>query len=809
MIDVLGDPSGTPQRRQGDPYGAGHRLFAALGGDALWRLLDASDDGLLLLECDDAAADIPWEYAATAARRFLACDYAMLRLEPRPARLSNPDAPPRLLVICADPLLYPDGALPAFALDFERELAALRRALESSPRALTARRVPPTPAELRAALAGGPSLLHFSCHGRLVEVQEADGSMRQDVMLALENEYGELQPLLGRDLVRAAPRGSLRLALLSACQSAPLARALVRDGVPVALGMQHNFPDPLSDELVAAFYRYLCSGNDVAEAVRQARLTLAEAHPAMMGLLVAYACRAAWSALPLPDGAPDCDLALPARLSLPENVMPPVGGLLGRNRELAALARALDESAAATVVGAGGMGKTALAATFARRFGWRFRRVAGVSFAGAPVDETRVCRELIERLAGPQALPTALEGGNQEGLAFRLRATLTALIQPGDLLIFDNYESVLTPDPGSEAAAEAVARLPWLLLDRGARLLLTSRAHPAGLPGERLIPDRNGMSGLAREAAADLFLQHCPKARDGRDAVTHQRIAARVAEETEGYPIAVQLLAAAYDAYDGDPQRFLEEWPRMLAEATARTPDPRHARFAAAVEFSLRPLAPEERERLLTLARLDFPFFAEAAALLWDLPTDSDGAPTGEALETARRVLGDFTRRSLLQIEGYFSDDEGNLTDQPATYRFQPALRQELLRRSDPGAPMPAGYAAYGAWLARRAYGELGRSPALANLVYRSIPALEAATRTLAGDARLWHLRRLASFRQYFGVLDRAREEPEGALDATAPGTAARSALLHKLAYIYRVQGELERALALYQESLAIHEALK
>lgn len=170
----------------------------------------------------------------------------------------------------------------------------------------------------------------------------------------------------------------------------------MRDGVPLALGMQHDFPDALSDELAAAFYRYLASGNDVAEAVRQARLSLAEAHPAMMGLLVAYTCQdaQAWSALPLPVGRPDCDLTLPARLNLPENVAPPVGGLLGRNHELAALARALGEGPVATVVGAGGIGKTTLAAAFARRFGWRFRRVVGVSFAGAPVDEVRVCREL-------------------------------------------------------------------------------------------------------------------------------------------------------------------------------------------------------------------------------------------------------------------------------------------------------------------------------------------------------------------------------------------------------------------------------
>lgn len=169
-------------------------------------------------------------------------------------------------------------------------------------------------------------------------------------------------------------------------------------------------------------------------------------------------------------------------------------------------------------------------------------------------------------------------------------------------MIFDNYESVLTPDPGVETSA-AVTRLPWLALDKGARLLLTSRVRPAGLP-----PDLKGMKGLANNAAADLFLYHSPKARQGQDMATRRWIAEQVAEATEGYPLAVLLLAAAYDAYHLDPRRFLAEWPRMLAEVQARTLDPRHARFAVAVEFSLRPLTPEEGERLLALARLDFPF---------------------------------------------------------------------------------------------------------------------------------------------------------------------------------------------------------
>ena len=73
--------------------------------------------------------------------------------------------------------------------------------------------------------------------------------------------------------------GVLRLVVLSACETAlgdaaNLARALVRGGVPAALGMHGNFPDAESDDLAASLYRFLLAGQPLAHAVRQGSLNL-------------------------------------------------------------------------------------------------------------------------------------------------------------------------------------------------------------------------------------------------------------------------------------------------------------------------------------------------------------------------------------------------------------------------------------------------------------------------------------------------------------------------------------------------------
>jgi hypothetical protein len=725
----------TVERLHADPLRQGRALYTALGGDALRARLDASGDPLLLLECDDAAAEVAWEYAASNAS-LLACDYAALRVVPRRPLPPN-QRRPRLLALCADPLEPP----PRYRLNFQAEMRALERALNASGRVLTARRVAPVQERLFDAFADGPVLLHLSCHGTTVPVKDDAGDF-VDAALQLEDARGRSRVLMGRDLLRRAPRGALRLVVLSACQTAPLARALVQGGVPAALGMQHNFPDPQSDELAAGFWRFLAAGWDLGEAVRQARGAVFAEDPGAAGMLVAYACEDAWGAvfpaldahpqesirvslrrllvegfnerelrqlcddigldaedlrddtrpelarelvawcerrgrlaellvrcraqrphLPWPDaampaqadwhlagGTPDIRLGPPGDLRLPSNLVPPAH-VLGRDAELLALARLYDERVpAVTVAGTGGMGKTTLAGAFVQRFGWRFRRVLGHTFATSPVDVVDVCRSLMDRLGRAEA------SDGQERTAEQWQELVLHAVEPDDLVVFDNYESVLAPavrDAPTEAEtrqlervirahAGAIQRLVRGLADRGVPLLLTSRERPAGLPGERLFPPSGALDGLEPDPAAELFVTLSTRARtteagtaEGRNALEqqHRRVAAEAARVTEGYPLALALLAGAYDAEDSDAERFLANWPAMLENARGRGLAAHHVTFAAAMERSLATLSKEQIERLLALRPFDFPFFAEAAAFLWGLAENAstNNTQTGEA----------------------------------------------------------------------------------------------------------------------------------------------------------------------------------
>jgi tetratricopeptide (TPR) repeat protein len=848
-----------------DPLRQGRVLYAALGGDALRARLDASDDQLLLLECDDQTAAIPWEYAASDAA-LLACDYRVLRVVPRRSLPMNP-RPPRLLALCADPLEPP----PPYRLNFGAEMRALAAALQASGRAITARRVAPVQEKLFDALADGPALLHLSCHGTTVAVKDDAGGFT-DAALLLEDARGRSRTLMGRDLLRRTPRGALRLAVLSACQTAPLARALAQGGVPAALGMQHNLPDPQSHELAAQFYRFLVAGSDLAEAVRQARGTVFDEDAGAAGMLVAYVCEDAWGALEFSEGMPNVLLGPPGDIRLPSNLVPPAH-VLGRDAELGALAALYDQGVpAVTVAGTGGMGKTTLAGAFVQRFGWRFRRVLGHSFATSPVDLVDVCRSLMDRMGRSEATD------GQERSAEQWRELVLRAVQADDLVVFDNYESVLAPAVrDAQTQADAIQRLLRGLVERGVPLLLTSRERPAGLPGEQLYPPDGSLDGLKPHPAAELFRTLSSRARDTEAdtaerrralELQHRRVAREAARLTEGHPLALALLAGAYDAEDADADAFLAAWPAMLERARGRGLAPYHVTFAAAVARSLATLDMEQIERLLALRAFDFPFFAEAAVFLWDLSRDltdisvdtkrvaikqelmpdtvlvenkfaqankrsrTDGSrgqarrlteitPDQDELITkantspdtisavtandsvwiARRNLALLARRNL--IEGLFAE-----TDSPATYRLHPVVRAELCRLAGDDGKAQPGYAAYGAWLARRAYGEINKSAPLAQLVQQSFDVLDAATNTLVGYERLSHIRRVAWLRVQFGDLNTALNELRDALNDAPTDSSVWSSLAFELANVLVTRGELEQAISLYEQVLAAQEAL-
>lgn len=108
-----------------------------------------------------------------------------------------------------------------------------------------------------------PQVVHFSGHG--------DAGT-----LVLVGAGGGPHPVSADALVRLfrAAGGGVRLVVLSACNSAPVARALAQV-VDCAVGMDGEMPDESALAFNAAFYRALAFGRSVREAFEQGKAAVA------------------------------------------------------------------------------------------------------------------------------------------------------------------------------------------------------------------------------------------------------------------------------------------------------------------------------------------------------------------------------------------------------------------------------------------------------------------------------------------------------------------------------------------------------
>jgi hypothetical protein len=109
----------------------------------------------------------------------------------------------------------------------------------------------------QALLEKRPHILHFSGHGTT------------DNSILLENESGD-EVAVDKDtlvgLLRIL-RDNLRLVVLNACSSEPIAEAITQV-VDCAIGMQQPITDVASIEFAAAFYRAIGFGRSLGEAYR-------------------------------------------------------------------------------------------------------------------------------------------------------------------------------------------------------------------------------------------------------------------------------------------------------------------------------------------------------------------------------------------------------------------------------------------------------------------------------------------------------------------------------------------------------------
>jgi hypothetical protein len=255
----------------------GSALFQALFPMKVMRIYVAAqarlgqNEGLRLrLHLPPELISLPWELLHYPPH-FLCLDptspvvrFLALPDPPKPLAV---EPPLRLLHLLAAPIDQP-------RMDVQREADQVRHALaglvdEDKVEILLGR--PGTLATLQDQLRQECHIVHFSGHG---------GFSEEEGFLLFEDEQGYGHPVKSDLLAQYLNHPGIRLAVLSACESATagtgdafssVAAALVRAGLPAVIAYQQAMPDSSAIPFAAKFYAALADGYPVDAAVTEGR----------------------------------------------------------------------------------------------------------------------------------------------------------------------------------------------------------------------------------------------------------------------------------------------------------------------------------------------------------------------------------------------------------------------------------------------------------------------------------------------------------------------------------------------------------
>jgi predicted ATPase/transcriptional regulator with XRE-family HTH domain len=307
----------------------------------------------------------------------------------------------------------------------------------------------------------------------------------------------------------------------------------------------------------------------------------------------------------------------------------PPSVFVGRREELTALAHLVNSRRLVTVVGPGGIGKTALCLRFAESL--------PLSLAGpwfADLSRVRAGEPVLPVLADLILEDTGGAGGDAEVLA-RLG---TAFAAAPALVILDNCEHVIT------SAGTAVRRI--LSACPGARILATSR-EPLHLPDEWVMtiepmPIANH-DPLATEPgdAVELFIRLLGQARGEEPELSSGQVAevAGLCQALDGIPLSIELAAAR--ARTLPVSDIAASVGRGLAILSGgRREVPRHQAIEATISWSWNLLDPDEQRALSRLAILTAPFTFRCGATV-----------AHEELGGGERLVATLADKSLVSQE--------------------------------------------------------------------------------------------------------------------------------------------------------------
>ncbi|TFV80460.1 ATPase [Bradyrhizobium frederickii] len=338
-------------------------------------------------------------------------------------------------------------------------------------------------------------------------------------------------------------------------------------------------------------------------------------------------------AAPLAEAAPPAAPAS-AEITPPRSLPAQLAKMIGREEVIEKISNGLTLHRFMTVVGPGGIGKTAVAVAVGHRRSADFGgRVFFVDFG-----PLRDAGHVTTTIASVLGLAVSAEDPTP--------AILTFLKTGPALLIFDSCEHVLdTLAPIVERIVREAPQLRALATSResfrseGERIF---RLFPLDCPPER---EHLDVAEVLAYPAAQLFVERIAQSSGPFQLSAEEApLVANICRRLDGIALAIELAAGRVNAYGIAGTATLLDSRFSLQWRGRRTAVPRHQTLAAALDWSYDLLPPAESAALRRLSVFAGPFAPEAAAAV----ASGDGLSTSETLE----AIDSLITKSLISPSG-------------------------------------------------------------------------------------------------------------------------------------------------------------
>jgi predicted ATPase/class 3 adenylate cyclase len=342
----------------------------------------------------------------------------------------------------------------------------------------------------------------------------------------------------------------------------------------------------------------------------------------------------------------------------PGNLPRQMTSFVGRQQELASIAKAVGTSRLVTLTGTGGVGKTRVAVQAAANLVTGFPDGVWLCELAAATDRESMLQVVAAALGYPPAPGAALDRGIPQFLGSRRL-----------LVVLDNCEHLLDPVVGF--VETVLERCPNLVILATSREALEAR-------GERVIRLRSlpvpqagaSFNQLADFDAARLFLDRADTA--GADLALEAADGPAIAvicRRLDGIPLAIELAAARVMALSpGEIAAHLDERFRLLTGGR-RAAVGRHHTLRAAIDWSYALLSQREQAVFNRLGVFPASFDAAAAQAVaaaggvepWDV-IDALTSLVARSMVNADRGAAGSTRYQMLESLRHYARERLNAT---------------------------------------------------------------------------------------------------------------------------------------------------